>query len=44
MVEDFDDVVKLGCGFSAVDELNEIDIRDGVNRHPTYINKNLTPG
>jgi hypothetical protein len=44
MVEDFDDVVKLGCGFSAVDELNEIDIGDGVNRQPTYINKNLTPG
>jgi hypothetical protein len=31
-VEGFEDVSKLGCGFTAVDELDEIDIGDGVTR------------
>jgi hypothetical protein len=30
VVEDFDEVGKLGCGFSAVDKLDEIDIVDSA--------------
>jgi hypothetical protein len=43
VVEDFDEVGKLGHGFSMVDELNEIDIGNMVVHQPTYVNKNLTP-
>jgi hypothetical protein len=42
VVEDFDDIGKLGHGFSAVDELDEIEIGDGAVRRPTYVNRNLT--
>jgi hypothetical protein len=35
VVEDFDEVGKLGHGFSVVDELDEIDTRDGVVHQPT---------
>jgi hypothetical protein len=42
VVEDFDDIGKLGYGFSAVDELHEVDIGDGAVRRPTYVNRNLT--
>jgi hypothetical protein len=42
VVEDFDDIGKLGYGFSTVDELDEVDIGDGVVRQPTYVNRNLT--
>jgi hypothetical protein len=41
MVEGFNDVAKLGHGFSVVDELDEIDLRDGVVHWPTYVNRNL---
>jgi hypothetical protein len=41
-VEDFSDVGKLGHGFSAVDELDEIDVGDGAVHQPTYVNRNLT--
>jgi hypothetical protein len=42
MVEGFEDIGKLGCGFMAVDELDKIDLGDGVTKWPTYLNKNLT--
>jgi hypothetical protein len=42
VVEDFDDIGKLRYGFSAVDELHEVDIGDGAVRRPTYVNRNLT--
>jgi hypothetical protein len=42
VVEDFDDIGKLGYGFSAMDELNEVDIGDGAVRQPTYVSRNLT--
>jgi phage anti-repressor protein len=41
-VDDFDEVGKLGCGFSSVDELEEIDIGSGSTRCPTNINAGLT--
>jgi hypothetical protein len=44
MVEDLDDISKLGHRFSVVDELDEIDIRDGMVHRPTYVNQNLTCG
>jgi hypothetical protein len=42
IVEDFSDVGKLGHVFPAVDELDMIDIGDGVVHGPTYVNRNLT--
>jgi hypothetical protein len=38
IVEDFSDVGKLGHVFPAVDELDMIDIGDGVVHGPTYVN------
>jgi hypothetical protein len=41
VVEDFDEVRKLGQGFALVDKLEEVNLgRDGVAR-PTYMNENL---
>jgi hypothetical protein len=42
MVEDFDEVGKLGYGFSSVDKLEEVDLGDGVTPRPTYVNANLS--
>jgi hypothetical protein len=42
LVEDFDEVGKLGQVFSSVDELEEVDLRKGVVHQPTYICMNLT--
>jgi hypothetical protein len=39
-IEDFDEVEKLGQGFSSADPLEEIDIGDGITPRPTYVNKN----
>jgi hypothetical protein len=41
LVEDFNEVGKLGSGFTLIDELEEIDIGDGDNTWPTYINAAL---
>jgi hypothetical protein len=41
-VEDFDELGKLGPGFSSVDALDEVDIRDGETQRPTFINANLS--
>jgi hypothetical protein len=42
-IEDFDDMDKLGLGFTSVDPLEEVDIGDGSRPRPTFVNKNLSP-
>jgi hypothetical protein len=39
-IEDFDEVEKLGQGFSSADPLEEIDIGDGITPRGTFVNKN----
>jgi hypothetical protein len=41
-LEDFDEVEKLGQGFSSADPLKEIDIGDGITTKPTFVNKNMS--
>jgi hypothetical protein len=41
-IEDFDEVEKLGQGFSLADPLEEIDIGDEITPRPTFINKNMS--
>jgi hypothetical protein len=41
-IEDFDEVEKLGQGFSSVDPLEEIDIGDEITPQPTFVNKNMS--
>jgi hypothetical protein len=41
-IEDFDEVEKLGQGFSSADPLEEINIGDGVTPRPTFVNKNMS--
>jgi hypothetical protein len=41
-IEDFEEVEKLGQGFSSADPLEEIDIEDGITPRPTFINKNMS--
>jgi hypothetical protein len=41
-IEDFDEVEKLGHGFSSADPLEEIDIGDGITPRPTFVNKNMS--
>nr|ABA93663.1 retrotransposon protein, putative, unclassified [Oryza sativa Japonica Group] len=40
-VEDFDEVEKLGQGFTSADPLEEVDIGDGIKPRPTFVNKNM---
>ena len=40
-IEDFDDMEKLGQGFSSADPLEEIDIGDGSIPRPTFIKASL---
>jgi hypothetical protein len=40
-IEDFDEVEKLGQGFSSADPLEEIDIGDGITPRTTFVNKNV---
>jgi hypothetical protein len=42
VVDDLDDMGKLGWGFSLVDELEEINIGDGSTGRPMYVNANLS--
>jgi hypothetical protein len=42
IVEGFEDVGKLGHGFTVVDELDEIDLGDRITKRLTYLSKNLT--
>jgi hypothetical protein len=40
-IEDFEELEKLGHGFSLADPLEEIDIGDGITPRPTFVNKNM---
>src|SRR4051812_6145208 len=40
-IEEFDDMDKLGQGFTSADPLEEVDIGDGSIPRPTFGNKNL---
>jgi hypothetical protein len=42
-VEDLDEIGKLGRGFSSIDDLDYIDIGDGVVPRPTYVSARLNP-
>jgi hypothetical protein len=42
VVEDLDEMGKLGRGFSSMDDLDKVDIGDGVIPQPTYISARLT--
>jgi hypothetical protein len=42
VIEDFDEVEKLGQDFSSADPSEEIDIGDGITPRPTFINKNMS--
>jgi hypothetical protein len=41
MVEDLDELGKLGQGFSSMDDLEKVDIGDGVISQPTYVSAHL---
>ena len=43
-IENFDDLNKLGQGFTLADPLEEVDIGDGTISRPTFVNKNLDAG
>jgi hypothetical protein len=42
VIEDFDEVEKLGQGFSSSDQLEDIDIGDEITPRPTFVNKNMS--
>jgi hypothetical protein len=44
MVEDLDELGKLGWGFSSVDDIEKVDISDGVIPQPTYVSACLNTG
>jgi hypothetical protein len=41
VVEDLDELGKLGRGFSSMDDLEKVDIGDGVIPRPTYVSVHL---
>jgi hypothetical protein len=41
VVEDLDELGKLGRGFSSMDDLEKVDIGDGVVLRPTYVSARL---
>jgi hypothetical protein len=41
VVEDLDELGKLGQGFASMDDLEEVDIDDGVVSWPTYVSAHL---
>jgi hypothetical protein len=41
VVEDLDELGKLDRGFSSMDDLEEIDIGDGLIHQPTYVSARL---
>jgi hypothetical protein len=41
MVEDLDELGKLGRGFSSMDDLEKVDIGDGVIPRPKYVSARL---
>jgi hypothetical protein len=42
VVDDFDEVGKLGSGFVPLDDLEEVDLGDGITKRPTYVSTKLT--
>jgi hypothetical protein len=44
VMEDLDEIGKLGRGFSTMDDLDKVDIGDGVVARPTYVSACLTLG
>jgi hypothetical protein len=40
-IDDFDELNKLGQGFTSADPLEQVDIRDGSVPRSTFINQNL---
>jgi hypothetical protein len=43
VVDDLDEIGKLGRGFSSMDDLDKVDIGDGVIPRPTYASAQLNP-
>jgi hypothetical protein len=41
-IEDYDNMGKLGQGFTPVDDLEEVDLGDSCHARPTYINAGLS--
>jgi hypothetical protein len=41
VVEDLDEIGKLGRRFSSMDDLDKVDIGDGVVPRPTYVSAHL---
>jgi hypothetical protein len=41
-IEDFDEVERIGQGFSSADPSEEIDIGDGITPRPIFVNKNMS--
>jgi hypothetical protein len=41
VVEDLDELGKLGRGFSSMEHLEKVDIGDGVVPRPTYVSVQL---
>jgi hypothetical protein len=44
VVDDLDELGKLGQDFSSMDDLEEVDIGDGVISQPTYVCAHLNKG
>jgi hypothetical protein len=42
VVEDLDELGKFGRGFFSMDDLEEVDIGDGVISQPTYVSAHLS--
>jgi hypothetical protein len=42
IVDYFEEMGKLGRGFCSMDDLDEIDLGNGVVLHPTYVSANLS--
>jgi hypothetical protein len=42
VIEDFDEVQKIGQDFSSADPLEEIDLGDGITPRLTFVNKNMS--
>jgi hypothetical protein len=43
VVEDLEEIGKHGRGFSSMDDLDKVDIGDGVIPRPTYVSGRLNP-
>jgi hypothetical protein len=44
VVEDLDEIGKLGREFSSMDDMDKVDIGDGVISQPTYVSARLILG